>query len=199
MPNWEKLTFWLAYLFDRTPWDTNVTPPEVIETIEGPDKLNPGRAIDLGCGTGTNVIYLARHGWEAVGVDFVGRAIDEAREKAKEAEVEVTFFQGDVSRLDEIDGLDGQFDLALDIGCLHSLTPEQRTRYANHLPRWLRPAATYLLYTWGCEPDKDAERGLNKDDLEALFEPALQIERTERGSERGRPSAWYWLRLPTRD
>ncbi|TEU17501.1 MAG: methyltransferase domain-containing protein, partial [Anaerolineales bacterium] len=62
-------SFDLRYLLGRPPWDTEVTPPEVVELIEG-EGLSPGRALDLGCGTGTNCIYLVRHGWEVVGVDF---------------------------------------------------------------------------------------------------------------------------------
>ena len=41
----------------------------MVELVEG-GSLPPSRALDLGCGSGTNCIYLARHGWEVVGVDF---------------------------------------------------------------------------------------------------------------------------------
>ena len=43
--------------------------------------MEPGRALDLGCGTGTNAIWLAQHGWTAVGVDFSALAIESARRK----------------------------------------------------------------------------------------------------------------------
>src|SRR5438132_11612963 len=64
--------FQLAYLVGFKPWDSGVPPPELVEVVEGPQALEPGRALDLGCGTGTNCIYLAEHGWDATGVDFVG-------------------------------------------------------------------------------------------------------------------------------
>lgn len=63
----------------QTPWDTQVTPPEVMEFIA---RTPPGKAVDLGCGTGTNAITLARHGWRVTGVDFVPKAILAARAKA---------------------------------------------------------------------------------------------------------------------
>src|SRR5712691_1731013 len=68
----------------RPPWDTGVTPPELERFVAAHP---PGRALDVGCGTGTNVVYLAQHGWTAVGVDFAGRAIAKARRRATEAGV----------------------------------------------------------------------------------------------------------------
>jgi SAM-dependent methyltransferase len=188
-----RLKFWLAYVFGETPWDTGETPPELKKTIEGAEALPPGRALDLGCGTGTNALYLARHGWEAVGVDFVDRAIQEARQKAQKAGAGVRFFQGDVTRLHQIEGLAGPFDLALDIGCLHSLTTEERQRYAAGLVPWLRPSATYLLYAWGPDPGEDDGRGVSREQVATLYAPQLQIRCVQQGEERGRPSAWYWL------
>ena len=61
----QRLLYNFWYYFNP-PWDTGVTPPEVVEAIEGSKALTPGRALDLGCGTGTNGLYLARHGWEVV-------------------------------------------------------------------------------------------------------------------------------------
>ncbi|NJL93940.1 MAG: methyltransferase domain-containing protein [Anaerolineae bacterium] len=73
--------FWMRYLRGKTPWDTNITPPEVVRLVaEG--RTPPGRALDLGCGTGTNALYLARQGWQADGVDFIGQAVRAARRKA---------------------------------------------------------------------------------------------------------------------
>jgi cyclopropane fatty-acyl-phospholipid synthase-like methyltransferase len=195
MSGWGRLTFWIAYLFGRTPWDTNITPPELVATIEGPERLPLGSALDLGCGTGTNVIYLAQHGWDAVGVDFVKRAIRRARAKARKAGVTARFFTGDVTRLDGIPGLNGPFDLVLDIGCLHSLTPEQRIRYAAGLGKWTRPGATFLLYAWGPVTEQNSDPGVSPEQVKELFSPQFQINRIEHGEERTRPSAWYWLEV----
>src|SRR5438034_11225343 len=74
----------LFYLFGWTPWDSGITPPEIVSLVEG-GRIPPGRALDMGCGTGTNVIYLSRHGFEATGVDISGRAIARARRKLSTA------------------------------------------------------------------------------------------------------------------
>src|SRR5207249_11633291 len=106
----------------RPPWDTGITPPEVERFVAS---HAPGRALDLGCGTGTNAVYLARHGWSALGVDFVGRAIAKARQRAASAGLaeRCEFRMGDVTRRSAISG---PFDLALDIGCLHAIAVEGR-------------------------------------------------------------------------
>jgi cyclopropane fatty-acyl-phospholipid synthase-like methyltransferase len=194
MPRWERLLFWLAYLRGRAPWDTNVTPPELVQTVEGPNGLAPGRALDLGCGTGTNVIYLVRHGWEVVGVDFVDKPIRKARQKADDAGVTAQFFTGDVTRLEKINGLAGSFDLVVDIGCFHSLDSDDWEYYAGGLFERLRPRATYLLYAWGPRSDEKPGRGVSPAQIEAIFGPHLSLERKRQGEERGRPSFWYWFR-----
>jgi SAM-dependent methyltransferase len=68
----------------------------------------PGRAIDIGCGTGTNVITLARAGWQVTGVDFAPRAISLARKKLKKAGI-----QADSASMTRprFQGIRGPFDL----------------------------------------------------------------------------------------
>lgn len=46
--------FLQAYESGSPPWDTNITPPELVAEVEGPQARTSGRALDLGCGTGTN-------------------------------------------------------------------------------------------------------------------------------------------------
>jgi SAM-dependent methyltransferase len=172
------LWYWLPR---RPPWDTGVTPPELERFVASHP---PGRALDLGCGTGTNVVYLARHGWGAVGVDFVGRAIARARRRAQDAGVVCTFLVGDATRLEVV----GTFDLALDMGCLHSIPAGGRAGYAAGLARVVRSGGTYLLYAFA--PGGPAV-GLTADDVRATFANAFDVAGIEEG--KGRPSAWYTL------
>ena len=47
-------------------------------------KLSPGRALDLGCGEGADVVWLARQGWDATGVDISPTAVRRAAAAAEE-------------------------------------------------------------------------------------------------------------------
>jgi len=171
-----------------------MTPPELVDTITGRKALLPGRALDLGCGTGTNVIFLAQHGWDAVGIDFVDKAVRRARKKAVRAGIQARFFAGDVTRLDQIANLEGAFDLILDIGCFHSLSPEGQKRYASGVKNRLRSGGTYLLYAWRSCQQGIEDVGANSDEITDAFLPDLQVDAIQRGEERGRPSVWYWFK-----
>jgi SAM-dependent methyltransferase len=175
-----SLWYWLPR---RPPWDTGVTPPELERFVESHP---PGRALDLGCGTGTNVVFLAGHEWTAVGVDFAGRAIAKARRRAQDAGVanRCAFQVADVTRL----ALAGPFDLALDIGCLHSIPVAGRAGYAAGLARVVRSGGTYLLYAFA--PGGPAV-GLTREDVRTTFADTFEVTSVEEG--KGWASAWYTL------
>jgi SAM-dependent methyltransferase len=177
-----RLFFTLTYWLTKPRWDTNVTPPELAALIETQD-LKPGRALDLGCGTGTNVIYLAQHGWQATGVDFVGKAIEAAKRKAKAARAAADFFQGDVTRLEF---LKPPFDLALDIGCFHSIPADRRPTYVAGLRRLLRPGGLFLSYAFKPEAPMG---GIGVDEMLSLFSDGFANVKVEHGE--GMPSTWY--------
>lgn len=193
----ERLYFELKYLFRKTPWDTEVTPPEIVELSES-GKLAPGRALDLGCGTGTNAIYLAQRGWEVVGVDFSALAVYRARRRAQRAGVKCVFHWADVT---DLGFLQPYFSLALDIGCLHSIPRAKWPRYAMELARLVQRGGLYMLYAF--LPPRNAGmsgegRGIAPEEVVALFAPAFVVERTVEGADRSGPrAAWYWLRRTT--
>lgn len=180
-----RLFFELRYLRNRIPWDTGVSPPELLDFIE---QNPPGRALDLGCGTGTNVITLAQHGWSVVGVDFSFLAIRRARKKAVNLSGDTCFIHGDVVQLQ---GIQGPFDLALDIGCFHSLTLSEKDQYIANVAQLLRTNGIYLLYAWIAAGEEQSATLLKERDLRSRFEEHFHLKRVEHGHDRERTSAWF--------
>ena len=166
---WRRLSYAWMYRTGRTPWDTGVTPPEVVDLIEGVDALEPGRALDLGCGTGTNVRYLAEHGWDATGVDAEPRAIERARDAVADTPSGRVLL-GDVTRLDELD-VDGPFDLVLDIGCFHSVGRSRRDAYAAGVAARTEPGATLFLFAF--PPRGPIPVGVSASEVAHRFAPAF--------------------------
>jgi len=176
---------WLRYnlwYFGNPPWDTGVTPPEVMGFIQTHPR---GRALDLGCGSGTNVLSLARAGWQVTGVDFAIKATDQARRRLKQAGLSSIIMQRDVTDLDD---QSGGFDLILDIGCYHSLPRDKKARYEANLKRLLAKQGWFLLY--GMIHNAEHLIGLTEEDIGRLSD-CLWLRSRQDGFDRGiRQSVW---------
>lgn len=192
MPFARRLFFNLAYL--RQPrWDTGVSPPELIDFIA---RHPPGKALDLGCGTGTNAITLAKSGWQVTGVDFARRAIQIARRKIRRAGVTADLRVGDVTRLEHIHE---QFDLILDIGCYHGLSAPGKRAYRENLKRLLASSGSYLMYGF-FRPKPEDKPGMLEEDIQALFADFSLEQRQDGQDNHGRRSAWFiFHQKPVRD
>jgi cyclopropane fatty-acyl-phospholipid synthase-like methyltransferase len=178
-----RLTFSLWYYFNP-PWDSGISPPELLDFIE---KHPPGSAIDIGCGTGTNVITLAQAGWQVTGVDFVPRAIRMAKRKVRQAGIEAELHVRDASNLT---GISGPFDLALDMGCFHSLG-DKKADYLSELERILAPGGHWLMYGFFNSDPNQSGSGLAEADLE-LVPASMTLVWRQDGFDKGeRPSAWF--------
>lgn len=183
------------YAGQQLPWNVELPPPEVLALV---DVLPPGRILDLGCGLGRACLYLARHGWQCDGVDFVEQAVVTARQRAEAAGVadRVTFHQASVAA---VDFLQPPYDLVIDVGCLHAQSAEGRTAYAHQVERLLQPGGLFLLFAHVRDEEAGTEgRWITTVQLDALFQLGFVIERVERGSttvgDNTWPSAWYWMR-----
>jgi SAM-dependent methyltransferase len=136
--------FKVFYRLGFVPWDGHPLATSMRDLIEGDAALPAGKALDLGCGTGDNSIYLANHGWHVTGVDFVSKAVDKARAKAAANQVDVTFARADVTRL-RSEGVGSAFDLIVDNGCLHGMSPDDRDAYVREVTAVASSQARLLL------------------------------------------------------
>jgi SAM-dependent methyltransferase len=131
----------VSYRFGLGPRPSDAPDHRLVEVIE---ELPPGRALDLGSGTGRNAIYLAGHGWEAVGVEMSGYAVGAARRKAQAQGVPARFVQGDVTRLPDLDIGTG-FNLFMDGGCFHTIPPQRRDAYGESVTAVAAPGARLIM------------------------------------------------------
>jgi SAM-dependent methyltransferase len=139
-----QLLFKTFYRLGFVPWDGHPLATSLQQLIEGDGALPPGTALDLGCGTGDNSIYLAEHGWQVTGVDFVAKAVDKARAKAAAKKVDANFARADVTRLSS-EGVGSNFGLIVDNGCLHGMSPDDRDAYVREVTAVAAPDARLLL------------------------------------------------------
>jgi SAM-dependent methyltransferase len=123
------------------PWDVGRPDFNLIEVVT--KKPVPAcRALDIGCGTGDNSIWLARNRFQVTGTDTSGIALKKAKEKASKAGVECDFILVDFLK-SKIEG--APFDFVFDRGCFHSFDSEDgRSRFAKNVAAHLQQAGLWL-------------------------------------------------------
>jgi SAM-dependent methyltransferase len=175
MPN-AKMTVtkaeWNARYQERnTPWDSGRPSRELLRVLDE-GWVAPCRAVELGCGTGTNAVFLATRGFEVTAIDLSPLALERARERAAAAGVEALFVEADVCRFDaELE----PFDFVFDRGCYHGVRRVDLQGFLNTLSRLTHPGSKYLLLTGNANeqteqgPPRLHEHELRAD-LERLFE-----------------------------
>lgn len=187
-----RLIYRLMYRFGRPGWDTGVTPSEIIAAFAGSD-MPPGPVLDLGCGTGTNSIYMAQQGRPVYAIDFAAEAITQARKKAQQAGVQekIQFLVADVTWLTELNLPPCSF--ALDMGCFHGLSEEGKHRYVTSLAAQLLPGGRFMLFTLDPRREAGISFGIQPDQVQKLFSPWFEIQRIQRNNQGKKGSTWFWL------
>ena len=181
-----NFNFWYYRL---PPWDSGITPPELFDFIASHPA---GRAIDIGCGTGTNVITLTQHGWQVTGIDFAPRAIQIAKRKTQKANVKAVLQVGDATKLN---GITGPFDLALDMGCFHGV--DNRPAYLDQLNRVLASGGHWLMYGFFNADPRQTGAGLAASDLDLIQARGFRLLSRKDGVDKHeRPSAWFLYQKP---
>lgn len=182
-----RLKFNLLYLFGSPRWDTGMVPPEVLEFVES---NHPGRALDLGCGTGTNMVYLAQHGWQVDGIDFSWLAVLRARRRLRIAGLPPSVWAKDVTRWDITNG---NYNYILDIGCYHQLPAAGKQSVQKFVLNNLASDGCWMIYGHRLDPEGSRLHGLSEQDITDLSNTFTLIRR-EDGQESGRgPSVWLWF------
>ncbi len=153
----------ILYRLGITPWEHEEA-PEQLKGLVKEWSVPVGRALDLGCGTGSDAVYLAQQGWTVTAVDGVGQALSKARARAQAAGVEVNWMQGNVCLLEQL-GIDDAFDLMLDRGCFHDFTDDQRDQYAQGVSAVASPGAVLLMFAFQPRSRGMGPRGVTGEEL----------------------------------
>jgi len=171
-----------------TPWDSGRVDTELRRFIESSEPNVPAigsRAIEFGCGTGTNAFYLAARGLKTTAVDFAPEAIVLAGEKMFEVRIAAgsdhelnmpDFVDGDVTKLDDVTG---PFDFLFDRACYHCVRRAGQLGGYLATVRRLMPSGSRLLVIAG-NPDAGETGGPPKvtaAELVGDFEKLCRIER----------------------
>lgn len=173
--------FNLRYL-TNPPWDTGISPPELIKFVESHP---PGQALDLGAGTGTNMLALNQAGWDVVGIEYALIAVVTAKRKLKRAGYAPTIYLKSVTDLEFVNR---KFDLILDIGCFHSLSNEEKDMYKENILHYLKKEGTFLMYAF--INTSETGTGIRSEDVE-FFKKNLSLKQRQDGFDRKtRPSVW---------
>lgn len=167
-----KATYEWASNWRDLPWAHEAPTLFLAEICE---RRPPGRALDIGCGAGTDSVYLARRGWEVTALDFMARALEYTSNRAAEAGVTVRTVQADITEW----AAPGPFDLVLDHGLLHNVDPVRHAAYREHLLRAIGDESDFVLLHWhprypGQPDGRMGPHRANRAQILDFFAPELQ-------------------------
>lgn len=165
--DWEE-----KYRTGETPWDSSLPSQELISILQQFQPL-PVRAIELGCGTGTNSVALAELGWQVTGVDCAVQALEVAQLKAERAKVHVQWINADVQNFGA--GMP-TFDFLFDRGCYHCCRRVDLVGYMQTVKNLTQPGS-HMLCLCG-NPNQQEPGGpprVAEADLRNEFAPLFEI------------------------
>jgi SAM-dependent methyltransferase len=181
------------YREDRVPgWDVGRPSSHLVKAVEN-GTFPPGRAIVLGCGTGSTALYLAEQGFKVTGVDVAPTALALAAEKAVQADLRIDWILADVVALPKL----APFDLIFDRGCYHHICQYNSAGYVETLRRLSQPGTQALILA-GSPADGQSvgppriKEATIRTDFSALFafEWLRKIRFDTRDANAQGPSAW---------
>ncbi len=137
----EENRFEQMYRAGNPPWHHGAPDGNLARIVEQ-YAIQPCRVLDLGCGMGSNSIWLAQHGFEVHGLDLSRTAIESARPRLAAAGVDCDLQVGDFLA-DEVEG--APFGFVFDRGCFHGMAePTERARFARNVAAVLGPGGLWL-------------------------------------------------------
>ena len=169
-----RLMYWLGF----APWERRNVAEAWRPLFEGPLAMEPGRVLDIGCGSGRDAVHLAGRGWQVTAVELVDKALARARQRAAEEDVEVQWVKGDVGELGRL-GLEPGYGLLYDFGCIQGLSESARRGAATGLTELAAPGARLLLLAFKAARRLTLPRGMDKEHLVTLLGDAWELQHAQ--------------------
>ncbi len=170
------------------PWDIGRPQPAIVRLAESGQIT--GSVLDVGCGTGEHVLYLAGRGHDVTGMDSAPTAIKKARAKANQRGITADFVLGDA--LDLV--VRRQFDTVIDSGLFHVFSDDERPRFRDGLERVLRPGGTYFMICFSeKEPGDWGPRRVTEAEIRSVFKDGWRTNYIQRSTIEiigGHAEAW---------
>jgi len=130
------------------PWDTGRVETNLAKTIEA-NNIDGKKVLEVGCGTGTNALWLEEQGFTVTALDISDEAINKAQSKANESDSSIRFLVMDILR--NIPD-DKPFDFAFDRGVFHSFdSSKERKLFSLQIAQSLNTDALWLSLIGSCD------------------------------------------------
>jgi SAM-dependent methyltransferase len=165
----------LMYALGLAPWERRNVAEAWRPLFDGPLAMEPGRALDIGCGSGRDAVHLAAKGWQVTAVELVDKALARAKERAAAEGVEVQWIRADVGVLGRL-GLEPGYSLVYDFGCIQGLPDSARQGAAAGLTELAAPGARLLFLAFKAGRRIMLPRGMDREHVTALLGDGWDLE-----------------------
>ena len=157
-----------SYHDGPAPWDLEQPQPAIVRLATS--GAFSGAVLDVGCGTGENALHIASLGLSVLGVDVAETALELARAKAKERNIQAEFSLADALQLER---LGRKFESVIDCGLFHTFDASEQPAYAASLAAATAPGG--VLYVL-CFSDQGSDIGphpVSEANLRTAFDASI--------------------------
>ncbi|MCH7496859.1 MAG: class I SAM-dependent methyltransferase [Candidatus Marinimicrobia bacterium] len=159
----------------QPPWDIGRPQPALL-ALEAAGKIT-GSVLDVGCGTGELALFFAEKGYDVWGIDSAPEAIRQARSKANQRPLQVSFKIASAMKLDQ---LDQHFDTVVDCGLFHVFSAAERPVFVNQLRSVLLPGGKYFMLCFSDrEPGTSGPHRVSRNVIRSAFRDGWRIDQIQ--------------------